>query len=152
MRRVLRSFVLMIFLCGLVVPSTLAQEDEGSPEAPATARPYLPPPAWKSVEIGNFYFKRKKYPGALSRFQEAVRTDPTYAPGYAGLGKVYEKIGLKQKALEAYRKYLDTLPSEKQAEEAKDVHQAIARLERGLKSAHARSLGQEPRHASSQPH
>jgi tetratricopeptide (TPR) repeat protein len=91
---------------------------------------YVTPPAWKSVEIGNFYFRRKSYRGALSRYQEAVRTDPGYAPAYLGLGKVYEKLGRKKKALEAYQRYLDELPSEKQADEAKDVHQAIERLQR----------------------
>ena len=46
---------------------------------------------------------------------------------------LYDRIGLKQKALAAYRKYLDLLPSAKEAEEAKDVHHAIARLENDLK-------------------
>lgn len=111
-----------------------AQEPEEEPPSnPETARPYVPPPARKSVEIGNYYLKKKKYNGALSRFQEAVNVDPYYAPAYLGLGKVYEKIGLKQKALGAYRKYLDALPSTKDAEEAKEVHGAIERLERQLK-------------------
>lgn len=93
---------------------------------------YVSPPAWKSVEIGNFYFKRKNYAGALSRFKEAAQVDPDYAPAYLGLGKVYEKIGLKRKALEAYQRYLDELPSSKQAEEAKSTHEAINRLEKEL--------------------
>jgi len=102
-------------------------EDEG--------HPYVAPSAAKSVEVANFYLKRKKYPAALSRFQEAVQTDPYYADGYLGLGKVYERMGLKQKALEAYRKYLDLLPSAKQAEEARSVHQAIANLEKEGRSS-----------------
>jgi tetratricopeptide (TPR) repeat protein len=96
-------------------------------------KPYVPPPAWKSVEIGNFYLKGKKYRAALSRFQEAVNTDPYYAQGYLGLGQVYERIGLKQKALTAYQQYLDLLPSAKEAAEAKNVHHSIARLENDLK-------------------
>lgn len=94
---------------------------------------YIPQGAVKCVEIGNFYLRRKDYKGALSRFEEAVRTDPTYAPAYLGLGKVYEKTDRKRKALDAYRKYLDALPSEKQADEATDVHKAIRRLEQELK-------------------
>ncbi len=96
-------------------------------------KPYATPPAWKSVEVGDFYFKRKKYRAALSRYQEAVTTDPYYAQGYLGLGRVYDHLGLGQKALDAYRKYLDLLPSAKEAEEAKDVHAAISRLEKKLK-------------------
>lgn len=119
--------LLALTACAWTVPAARAQEqDSESQQAPV----YVTPPAWKSVEIGDFYFRRKKYAGALSRYKEAVKTDPDYAPGYLGLGKVYEKIGLKQKALEAYRKYLAALPSAKQAEEAKDVHKAIARLKK----------------------
>jgi tetratricopeptide (TPR) repeat protein len=94
---------------------------------------YYPPGPRKSVEIGNFYLRKKDYRGALSRFQEARETDPNYAAAYLGLGKVYEKIGLKQKALDAYRKYLDALPSDKDALEAKDAQKAIARLQKELK-------------------
>ncbi|MEJ2009289.1 MAG: tetratricopeptide repeat protein [Acidobacteriota bacterium] len=93
---------------------------------------YVPPPAWKSVEIGNFYFRRKDYRGALSRYKEAAADDPYYAPAYLGLGKVYEKQGKNREALAAYRKYLDTLPSQKQADDATGVHKAIRRLERQL--------------------
>lgn len=103
-----------------------AESQEGKPET------YVPPSATKSVEIGNFYFRTKRYNAALGRYQEAVATDPYYADGYLGLGKTYEKLGLKHKALAAYQKYLDLLPSQKQADEAKNVHRAIARLEKAM--------------------
>lgn len=105
-------------------PSQESVEDE---------KPYSPPAAWKSVEIGNFYYRRKKYNAALSRYEEAVKTDPYYPQGFLGLGKVYDKIGLKKKALASYQKYLDLLPSEKDALEAKDVQKAVARLKMELK-------------------
>ena len=85
----------------------------------------------KSTEIGNFYFKRKKYKAAVSRFQEAADTDPNYAPAYLGLGMAYERLGLRQKALESYRKYLEMLPSDKDAESARNVQRAIGRLSAG---------------------
>ena len=100
---------------------------------------YVPPSARQSVEIGNFYLGRKDYRGALSRFEEGARDDPYYAPAYLGMGKVYEKTGRKRKALAAYHKYLNALPSQKQADEAKDVHKAIRRLERQLAREHQRS-------------
>jgi len=109
------------------------QQEKQEPAAePEKNQPYVPPSAAKSVEIANFYFRTKKYQAALGRYQEAVTTDPYYPDGYLGLGKTYEKLGLKQKALSAYQKYLDLLPSDKQAEEAKNVHRAIARLEKAL--------------------
>lgn len=94
---------------------------------------YVPPSARQSVEIGNFYFHRKDYPGALSRYKEAAKDDPYYAPAYRGMGKVYEKTGRKREALAAYRKYLNALPSQKQADDAREIHRAIRRLQRELK-------------------
>jgi tetratricopeptide (TPR) repeat protein len=100
---------------------------------------YYPQGAVKCVEIGRFYMRRGNYRGALSRFEEARDTDPNYAPAYLGLGKVYEKLGLKQKSLDAYRKYLDELPSDKDAMEARGAHRAIARLEKELRNPHSSS-------------
>ena len=84
------------------------------------------------MEIGDFYMRRRKYNAALSRFQEALKTDPHYAPAYRELGRVYEKMGQWQKSLDAYRKYLDELPSARDAREAKDIHKAIARLQKDI--------------------
>lgn len=114
----------------------MAQDDgelESSPH-------YVPPSARESVEIGDFYFHRKDYRGALSRYEEAAKDDPYYAPAYLGLGKVYEKTDKKQEALSAYQKYLDVLPSQKQADEAKDVHKAIRQLQRHLAREHNRQM------------
>jgi|GEM_PF-1423369 len=90
------------------------------------------PSAKTSVDIGNFYLKRKEYRGALSRFKEAVKIDPDYAPAYLGLGKAYDKMGFKRDALEDYQKYLDNLDSEKQADRARNVHRAMKRLQRQI--------------------
>ena len=78
--------------------------------------------------------RRKDYRGALSRFEEAAQTDPNYAPAYLGLGKVYEKTGARRKALDAYQRYLDLLPSDKDAEGAKEVHRAMERLRKSAAS------------------
>lgn len=127
------TFGLMLALAGNLLA---AQEKQGSGSKDQEPDfTYRPPAAWKSVEIGDFYFKRKDYSGALSRYQEAIRTDPDYPRAYLGLGRVYEKLGRPRQALEAYRHYLDALPSAKQAQEAREVHQAIARLERELNAA-----------------
>ena len=91
---------------------------------------YISPGPAKCVEIGNVYLHRGALKGALSRFQEAVKDNPHYAPAYLGLGKVYERMRQKQKALDAYERYLDELPSAKEAAEAKDAQRAIARLQK----------------------
>jgi tetratricopeptide (TPR) repeat protein len=145
------TFIALVVICaGFLVPAAVAQQDKVWKDPEPEAEPYVPPPAWKSVEVGDFYLRRKKYRAALSRYKEATKIDPYYAPAYLGLGKVYDKIGLKEKALEDYHKYLDLLPSTKQAEEATDVHKAIARLERKLKkSKRSRTTSTPPRDAAS---
>jgi tetratricopeptide (TPR) repeat protein len=122
-----------------------AQKQQAQPAADKgdPLRRYVPPSASKSVEIGDFYLRRKKFKAALSRFQEALKTDPNYAPAYRELGKVYEKMGFWQKALDAYRKYLDELPSAKDAREAKSIHKAIARLQKEM-VAEGPSSGSQP--------
>jgi tetratricopeptide (TPR) repeat protein len=97
------------------------------------------------VEIGDYYLRRKKFNAALSRFQEALKTDPHYAPAYRELGKVYERMEHPQKALDAYRKYLDELPSAQDAREDKRIHKAIARLENQLPSGGKSSGSQSTR-------
>lgn len=134
MRRLRIPVAVAVLAIAASLPTTrVSAQDEpgGEPEEKA----YVTPPAWKSVEVGNFYLRRKKYRAALSRFKEAAQTDPYNPEAYLGLGKVYDQLGLRQKALENYRKYLDRLPSAKQAEEARDVQKAIARLEEKLKGS-----------------
>ena len=115
-------------------PVHCAQKQPADPAANKSepVRPYVSPAASKSVEIGDFYLRRKKYKAALSRFQEALNTDPHFAPAYRELGKVYERVGSWQKSLDAYRRYLDELPSAKDAREAKSIHKAIARLQKEI--------------------
>jgi len=130
--RILVMAALLAAPAGLLTARISAQDE---PRGEPGEKAYVTPPAWKSVEIGNFYLRRKRYRAALSRFQEAARTDPYSAEAHLGMGKVYDRLGLRQKALENYRKYLDLLPSAKQAEEARDVQKAIARLEEKLKGS-----------------
>lgn len=122
------------------LPAQHMAQDDGELES---SYHYVPPSARQSVEVGNFYFRRKDYRGALSRYEEAARDDPYYAPAYLGLGKVYEKTGRKREALAAYRKYLDALPSQKQADEAKNVHKAIRQLERQIARKHKHQAAAE---------
>jgi tetratricopeptide (TPR) repeat protein len=141
----MRVFYTTLSVCLIVgplsPPAICAQEvkrapaPQAEPEAEEDVKPLVTPPAWKSVEVGNFYLRRKKYRAALSRFQEAAKTDPYNPQACLGMGRVYDRLGLKQKALENYRGYLDLLPSAKEAEEAKEVQKAIERLERQHKNA-----------------
>jgi tetratricopeptide (TPR) repeat protein len=141
MRRAPGAILLAGLSLCLTASADRAQDRKPAPsqESAEDEKPYSPPAAWKSVEIGNYYYRRKKYNAALSRYQEAVKTNPYYPQGFLGLGRVYDKIGLKRKALESYQKYLDLLPSEKDALEAKEVQKAVTRLKRALKIGSLRS-------------
>lgn len=124
--------LLIVALAGVLASVVRAQV----PEKPPAAAPidpdwtYTSPGPAKCVEIGNVYLHKHDLKGALSRFQEAVQDDPHYAPAYLGLGRVYERMHQKPKALDAYKRYLDELPSAKQAADAKDAQRAVARLEK----------------------
>jgi len=135
MRGFATRFLIVSVLLAWQAAGLAAQSAAPGNKADNNAYHYVPPPAWKSVEIGNFYLGRKDYRGAISRYKEAIHTDPDYAPAYLQLGKVDEKLGHRREALAAYRKYLDALPSEKQAEEAQGAHKAIRRLERELRDS-----------------
>ncbi len=134
MRWIVGITLALILVCNTGGPVVCAQKQPAGPAHVDPVRSYAPPSASKSVEIGDYYLRRKKFNAALSRFQEALKTDPHYAPAYRELGKAYEGMGQPQKALDAYRKYLDELPSARDAREDKRIHKAIARLEKELPS------------------
>jgi len=122
---------ILLFATGAMVCAQNPQKPSAGPKDDS-ARVQASDPASKSVEIGDFYLRRKKYKAALSRFQDALKTDSHYAPAYRELGRVYEKMGFWQKSLDAYQKYLDELPSAKDAREAKEIHKAIARMQKEI--------------------
>ena len=142
MRWIVGTTAVLILVFHTGGPAVCAQKQQARPAHVDPVRSYASPSASKSVEIGDYYLRRKKFNAALSRFQEALKTDPHYAPAYRELGKVYERMGLRQKALDAYRKYLDELPSAQDAREDKHIHKAMARLEKQLPSG-GRSSGSQ---------
>ena len=85
--------------------------------------------AEKSIEVGRYYLKKGNYDAAIERFQEAALLNPVLARPHRLLGEVYEKKGEKREALASYQKYLEILPS---ARDADAVRKRIARLARQL--------------------
>ena len=123
---------LLSLFAAILLAITLAPEVAGMLQVSSTHR-FTPPPASESVKIGTFYLKKKNYKAALSRFLEAIETDPYFAPAHRQLGKVYEKMGMKREALRAYKTYLEVLPSDEESSKATQVRKAIARLKLDLK-------------------
>jgi|SRR5579863_888483 len=92
-----------------------------------------PHKAAKSVEVGDFYFKRKNYRAAEDRYREALRYKDNDAVATIRLAVSMEKLGELDDARAEYESYLRILPHGPQASEAQ---KAIARL-KGTKTQSA---------------
>jgi tetratricopeptide (TPR) repeat protein len=84
-----------------------------------------PHKAAKSVEVGDFYFRRKNYRAAEDRYREALRYKDNDAVATIRLAVCLEKLGIMDDALLEYESYLRILPHGPQAGEAE---KAISRL------------------------
>jgi tetratricopeptide (TPR) repeat protein len=89
-------------------------------------KPYDPHKAEKSIEIGDYYFKRGNYRAAESRYREALEWKPGDAIATFKMGEVMEKIGNLVQARQNYQRYLKILPDGPLSERAK---KALARIE-----------------------
>jgi tetratricopeptide (TPR) repeat protein len=77
-----------------------------------------PHKAAKSVEVGDFYFKRKNYRAAEDRYREALRYKDNDAAATMRLAVCLEKLGILDDARAEYESYLKILPYGPQAVEA----------------------------------
>jgi tetratricopeptide (TPR) repeat protein len=84
-----------------------------------------PHKAAKSVEVGDFYFKRQNYRAAEDRYREALRYKDNDAVATIRLAECLEKLGISDDALAEYQSYLKILPHGPHASEAQ---KAIDRL------------------------
>jgi len=84
-----------------------------------------PHKADKDVEVGDYYFKRKNYRAALSRYREALYYKYDDAVAMFRLAVCQEKLGDSDEARKAYQAYLKILPHGPSSAEAQ---QALARL------------------------
>ncbi len=104
-------------------PSKTEQKEQALPEEDESLAPkeytFNPLEAEHDLKVGNYYFKKSNYKGALNRFREATRWNPTLAEAYLRLGETEEKMKDKPAALEAYAKYLELAPDSKEAESIK---------------------------------
>jgi tetratricopeptide (TPR) repeat protein len=88
--------------------------------------PWDPHKAAKDVEVGDFYFKRKNYIGAESRYREALLYKDNDAIATFHLAVCLEKMGRPDEARKEYESYLKILPHGPEAEAAQ---RAIGRLQ-----------------------
>jgi Flp pilus assembly protein TadD len=77
-----------------------------------------PHKAAKSLEVGDFYFKRKNYRAAEDRYREALRYKDNDAVATFRLAVCLEKLGILDEAQVRYESYLKILPHGPESEEA----------------------------------
>jgi tetratricopeptide (TPR) repeat protein len=87
--------------------------------------PWDPHKADKNVEVGDFYFKRKNYSAAISRYREALYWKQDDAPALFRLGQTLEVVGQYAEARKQYERYLQVLSGGPFAGEAR---KALVRL------------------------
>lgn len=84
-----------------------------------------PHKAAKSIEVGNFYFKRANYRAAEDRYREALRYKENDAVATIRLAVCLEKLGVLDDARSEYESYLKILPHGPESEQAQ---KAVDRL------------------------
>ena len=96
--------------------------DEGSSDGGGDTtefRPWDPHKAAKDIEVGDYYFKRKNYTGAESRYREALHYKDNDADATYKLAVCLEKMQRRDEAIAEYESYLKILPSGSEAANAK---------------------------------
>jgi tetratricopeptide (TPR) repeat protein len=61
---------------------------------------------------GQLFFARQEYDAAIAEYQQALAIDPTYSPAYNQMGYAARAAGRFDEAEQAFRKYIEVLPSE----------------------------------------
>jgi tetratricopeptide (TPR) repeat protein len=102
-----------------------AEAEALSPGGITELHSWDPHKAAKSVEVGDFYFRRKNYHAAEDRYREALRYKDNDAIATIRLAVCLEKLGVWDDARAEYESYLKILPHGPQAAEAQ---KAIDRL------------------------
>ena len=114
--------------------SEILNDEETAPGSSAVGEmhPFDPHKSAKNVEVGDYYFKRKNYVAAESRYREALYYKNNDALATYRLAVSLEKLARPDEAITEFENYLKILPHGPQADEAT---KAIARL----KNADARA-------------
>ena len=99
-----------------------------SPQAPpgtmVGANPEVVALARDANHRGNLKLVAGDPSAALVEFREALKIYPGYIAGYRGMGEAYSEQGDRKRAVAAYKLYLKTVPT------AKDAAQILRRIEK----------------------
>jgi serine/threonine protein kinase len=91
----------------MAAPVAAAAAPSSSPE-PAVAKPSTAPKS--AFAEGEALFKSGDIEGALARYQDAARANPNDAKTQRQIGKCYNRLGQRDRALPYFKKYLELSP------------------------------------------
>lgn len=117
------------YVIDLSPPAGSRRAEDEEPSDVNELKPWNPHRAAKNIEVGDYYFKRKNYRAAESRYREALEYKPNDAIATFRLGQVLDRTKRGSEALEYYQAYLKILP---EGEFSEECHKAVARLRRPL--------------------
>ena len=103
----------------------ITDPDDDPPSEVDEMHPWDPHKAAKDIEVGDYYFKRKNYRGALDRYKDALVYKPNDAVANFRLAECEDKIGNSAEAVQHYEAYLKILPN---GPFAADAQKALDRL------------------------
>ena len=81
----------------------------------------------KNINIGDFYYKKKNYAAAISRYLDAIEYQADSVRAYDSLGRAYEKNDEPGKAIAAYKQFIEKNPD---SPKVADFQSKIAKLEK----------------------
>jgi tetratricopeptide (TPR) repeat protein len=114
--------------------AALVEEDEDV-VAP-TEYVFNPIQAKRDLKVGDFYAKKGSHRAAVGRYLEATKWNPSFAEAYWKLARTREKLDQPVQALDAYRRYVELEPGNKQAREARKRIAEIEAQQEKLPLAH----------------
>jgi len=91
--------------------------------------PWNPMKAQKDIQVGDFYFKRKNYKGALERYKEALYYKDGDAVASFRVAECQEKLGDKAEAKKYFEQYLKILPEGPFAKESRASLERLAKAQ-----------------------
>ena len=110
---------IFLLACGLAALHAQKPEPVEPPEEDASLKvkeySLNPVQAEKEYKVGLFYAKKKSWRAAANRFDEAVKWNPGYAGAHYKLAEMLENLGEKDRAVEAWKQFLEAAPDDKRA-------------------------------------
>jgi tetratricopeptide (TPR) repeat protein len=97
---------------------SLPEEDESERKTEYT---YNPLQAQHELNVGNFYFRSKKYNSAVGRYSEATKWNPGWPEAYLKLGEAEAKLHQNDAAKKSLSKVIQLSPDSKEARDARKL-------------------------------